>query len=136
MDNWFLLYLLTRLDAVNGLSFPLIFLPSLFTVGATVYAFFPVEKYSWTTKEDVALAETRRTTLLGWRNKFAVPLLVIGTLIAVFLPSKNDVFFIVGGSALIEAAQSDTAKRIGSKSLEAVEAWLDQNMPKKPAPQS
>lgn len=33
--------------------------------------------------------------------------------------------FIAGGVAVIEAAKSDTAQRLASKSIVAIESWLD-----------
>lgn len=43
----------------------------------------------------------------------------------ILIPSQKDAMFIAGGVAVIEAAKSDTAQRLASKSIVAIESWLD-----------
>lgn len=126
MENWFTLYLITRLDGVNGA------LSAFTAIGGMGAALLGI--FGGLMKMDGGpFDEEASTKTLGWAKRFFIACLV-GAAGLIFIPTKNDVFFIVGGSALIEAAKTDTAKRIGSKSLEAVETWLDENMPKKAEP--
>lgn len=49
---------------------------------------------------------------------------VAAVIVTVLAPSRSDLMFIVGGSAVVEAASSDRAKGIADQSLKAVEKWL------------
>lgn len=47
-------------------------------------------------------------------------------LIIIFVPSQKAAMFIVAGTGVVEAAKTDTAQRIASKSVGVVEKYLDE----------
>lgn len=110
MENVFWLYLITRLDAVNSFAAVITFV--LFSAGgfAVLYGL----------SESVDEARKLGKNLLTGA--------VVAALICAATPTKSDAMFIAGGAAVIEASKSETAQRIASKSVEAVERWLDFNM--------
>ena len=67
-----------------------------------------------------------------WFTRALVTLSISGV-VGVVLPSQRELMVIVGGSALIEAAQSDRVKGIADQSLSVVEGWLkEQNTKETP----
>jgi hypothetical protein len=113
MDNIFLLYLLTRLDALQGLF-----------IGLTIVCGF------------VALMciiignveEIKGVVNWGRRAAFGA---VISAICATLVPTQKDALFILAGIGVIEAAKTDTAKRIASKSVQVIEDFLDSQINKK-----
>ena len=125
MKDWFLLYLLTRVDAVSQIlcgAFSVCVIAAGFIF---VWRFFgeDLDRY-----EGAEVVEKRRADRAA-RDKKVKPLLICAALFAstaTFIPSRNDIIFIAGGTALIEIAKSDKAKSIGSKTLDVVEKYLDE----------
>lgn len=109
----FLLYLLTRLDTVIGLSIGLMI---AFGMGA-LFGFL----FGNIDGSDEALMWGRRS-LIG----FAICAAVFAV-----TPSQKDALFIVAGVGVIEAAKTDTAKRLASKSVQIIEDFLDGQLKKK-----
>lgn len=124
MENWFLLYLLTRIDSLRFLLEGVTFL-GLFTLILGLTPFFIAGKNDRQQPWFIAFVQWHRLGRIIW---------CIAALLYIAIPTKNDVFFIVGGSAIIDAVKSDRAARIGTKSLDAVERWLDENMSDRPNP--
>jgi hypothetical protein len=57
-------------------------------------------------------------------SKTFVTTFCVFVLLLTFTPSRNDVIFIVGGTALIDVAKSERAKSISTKTLDIVEKYL------------
>ena len=112
MEHWFTLYLITRLDTIGCVA---IILAVLFAIVAVFVLAFGYEANNL----DLAKTNARKLLIATACSLF----------VAVFTPSQKDALFIAGGSAVIEAAKSETAQRMASKSVEAVERWIDSVMP-------
>jgi hypothetical protein len=119
MENWFWLYLITRIDAVGHLFGVIAVLTMIAVAAATVcYIIVSVENRSGEWPPCIKRGIIRGIVFI------ALPAAILATL----LPTKNDLFFILGGAALIEVAQTDEANRLASKSVQAVEQWLDKQI--------
>lgn len=120
MEDWFLLYLLTRVDAVKGFAVVLSFLLGCSGAIALICYFDSFEDFP----EEAA-------RLLQYAKRIAW-LFLVAVVIAIFTPSRNDVIFIAGGSAILEASRSGRAQAIGSKTLDVIESYLDDAVKKAP----
>jgi len=117
MSDWFLLYLLTRVDALKmALEFMSFLSVIVWVFILAAHAAIVIHSEGFGLEERCALKKA---------TKFVVSASIVIWVLAAVTPSRNDIIFIVGGSALIEAAQSDRAKSIGSKTLDVVEKYLD-----------
>ena len=112
MEHWFTLYLITRLDTIGCVA---LLLAVLFAIVAVFVLAVGYEFNNF----DRAKTNARKLLIAATCSLF----------VAVFTPSQKDALFIAGGSAVIEAAKSETAQRVASKSVEAVERWIDSVMP-------
>lgn len=107
----FWLYLLTRLDGINtimavGSIIGLIVL----TLGFT---------FSLFSFDEGSVETGNRLLSYKW---FFIPFMVL----AVLIPTKNQMLFIISGTGLLEIAKSDEAHRIGGKSVQVFERYLDE----------
>ena len=105
MNETFLLYLFTRLDALNTVLFVFVFCLA-FAAGMAVLAVF-IEGAQFK-----PLAITTTAALLFF------------TLLAVAVPTQKDVAIIVGGSMAISAAKSPQAQEIGGLVYDAIKKQL------------
>ena len=104
----FWLYLLTRLDAINTI----LVMGSILGLMVLSLGFaFSFDEYS---------AKTGNR-LLSYKWVF-IPFMVL----AVLIPTKNQMLFIISGTGLLEIAKSDEAHRIGGKSVQVFEKYLDE----------
>ena len=99
----FLLYLFTRVDAIQGLFFALTLISGVFIFGTGMFAAMSCSEY------EKNVREWCRTALKKWTW-----LPVLCATLTVATPTQKDLAIIVGGHFAIEAAQSDTAKKIYS----------------------
>ena len=112
MEHWFTLYLITRLDAIGVASLGL----------SLVLAIVALVTFSWGVgvgKLDKVQPRVRKLLIV------AICLFIISVLV----PSQKDAMFIAGGVGVLGATRSETAQRVASKSVEAVERWLDSVAP-------
>lgn len=104
----FWLYLLTRLDVINTI----LVIGSIFGIFALSLGFiFLFDDYTNKTGNK----------LLSYKWIF-IPFMVL----AVLIPTKNQMLFIISGTGLLEIAKSDDAHRIGGKSVQVFEKYLDE----------
>ena len=107
MNETFLLYVLTRL---NGIGFVLTFFSLTGVVCLLAYmAYACIE-------ENKSVSDTAGPY---WKP------LALCVILALLVPSKNDAIFILAGTGVIEAAKTDSAKRIAGKSVEVIGKYLD-----------
>lgn len=99
----FLLYLFTRLD---------ILATGLLLIASCSAVVFPI----------LVMAKNDGLKVSLTLPKWVLAISIIG---AVLVPTQKDALFIVAGTGVLEAAKTDTAKRIASKSVEAFEKALD-----------
>ena len=104
----FWLYLLTRLDAINAI---LVFLSVSGIVALSLGIIFSFDDYS----------DGVSKKLLSYKW-FIIPCIVL----AVLIPTKSQMLFIISGTGLLEIAKSDEAHRIGGKSVQVFEKYLDE----------
>jgi hypothetical protein len=107
MSDWMLLYLWTRLDAVQDLLTAV----GAFGVFAITLALIPI------------LGEG---VFNEWKGRLIRALIAIFAvfLVATAIPTKSDMAIIVGGKFALDAARSETAKEVSSEVLEAIRAQL------------
>jgi len=106
----FWLYLLTRLDAINGI---LVMGSILGLIALTLGFIFSFDEYT----------DKTGNKLLSYKWIF-IPFMVL----AVLIPTKNQMLFIISGTGLLEIAKSDEAHRIGGKSVQVFEKYIDKLM--------
>jgi hypothetical protein len=110
----FLLYLLTRLDAIQGLFFAA-------TTALWIGGFASGLWHFIENEGDAAWRAIRRF----------MPYAIGCAVITALIPTKGDAMFIAAGAGVIEAAKSDTAKRLAGKSVQVIEDFLDKQLTKK-----
>ena len=118
MNEFFFLYLLTRLNGV------------LFMAGATVLCFgvaFLFGFISWTTEYGQEYKDSILATVM---NKSYI--LIMAILVIVLVPNQKEAAFIIAGTGVIEAARTDTAQRLAGKSVQVVEQYLDEILKEEP----
>lgn len=116
MNEIFLLYLWTRLDAIHDVA--------QFIGSATIVLliFSPIGLV-------IILDDMSQVKALWNKAKwYLVPVWVLATVITVLVPTKQDAAIIAGGWVALEAVQSDVAKNIGSKTLTLIEDKLNEEI--------
>lgn len=103
----FWLYLLTRLDVINGI----LIMGSIFGLIALSLGVM----FSFDGNDDVS----KKLLSYKW---FIIPCIVL----AVLIPTKSQMLFIISGTGLLEIAKSDDARRIAGKSVTTFEKYLDE----------
>ena len=104
----FWLYLLTRLDVINTVGFVIALLSGMSYVMGTIFSFD-------------AYDDKIPKMLLSWKWVFFV-----SSLLLVLVPNQKQMMFIISGTGLLEIAKSDDAQRIGGKSVQVFEKYLDE----------
>ena len=113
MFEVFLLYLITRLDALKTIA-------EFFMFGGTFFMVISGVGYF------VCEVDGSKNLKLMWEKCFGFSKYVIlSYVIVIITPTQEDVKFIIAGTGLIEMAKSDTAKNIANKSVNIVEKYLD-----------
>lgn len=112
----FLLYVWTRLDPIVG----------VLMISTLVLAISIIANVIFSCDE----IGDRKKQLIDIRKKlfFAISFTIAG---AVLIPNSKDSLLIMGGSAVLDAARSDSAKRIASKSVELIERAIDRHLKEK-----
>lgn len=127
MNTAFLIYLVMQLDSLNS---ALTALAALASVALVIAILFNV--MIWDDVVNPILGEQDRGGLddiTSVRKKLTV-LFAVLVLIATLMPSTKTAIYMIGGSATIEALQSDEAKEIGGKALELLQKKLDEELGK------
>lgn len=124
MDYIWLLWLITRLDEIKNFvggfgSFCAIAMIVCVAVWFFASVVLPDINNGQTKEQENASKKSLNFIYLF------ITLMVLSQLVKALIPSKEDALYIAGGAAVIEAAQSDTAKRLASKSVKVVEDYLD-----------
>lgn len=112
MDNLWMLYWVTRLDSINNLF------TGLLTVGFGI-GFMNLIVGTMLYSED---GMPKWLYVSIWC--LSVFMIVFGAIGKTLVPTKEDAYVIAAGVAVTEVAQSESAKRIASKSVSVIEAWL------------
>lgn len=104
----FWLYLLTRLDAINGVLVVSSIIGSI-TLGLGIV--FSFDEYSQKFSQKILSYK--------W-------IIIAFMTLSLLIPTKNQMLFIISGTGLLEIAKSDEAHRIGGKSVQVFERYLDE----------
>ena len=121
--DWFTLYLLTVLPNLRDAAIP-------FLVMSFITALFAIPLYFISAAgmgddyERNAKEATRYNNSAKRAMRWSLGVVLVSGSVATFVPTQNQLVFIVAGSTLIEAAQSDRVKGIADQSLSVVEKWL------------
>lgn len=118
MDNVWLLYWITRLDAIGSVF------------GGIALVSFTALIINLVVGTMMMLGGDLSKKIYKYIFISAGILLGIGIVGKTLTPSKEDALMIAGGVVLTEIVQSEAAGRIASKSVLVVENWLDKNIPK------
>ena len=107
MNEYFLLYLFTRLGAIKEF-FSILTAVTGFSVGVLYDALY---------FEQIDLKGLRR---------LSVPLFIFGCFGAILVPTKQDVAIILGGKMAIDVARSQEVSDVSKKILQAINKKLDE----------
>ena len=114
MHEMIWLYLLTSLDGIICLAWMTL------VIGGVCWVF-----YLMATHDSFLFAkgegEEKRARVWPYWKLFATCVVIL-----VLVPDQKQATFILAGTGVIEAAKSDTAKRIAGKSVDVVEKYLDE----------
>lgn len=114
MNEMIWLYLLTRLDGIICLAWMTL------VIGGTCWGMYLMATYDQFLFMDEDREEKRARVWPLWK------LFAGCVVILVLVPDQKQATFILAGTGVIEAAKSDTAKRIAGKSVDVVEKYLDE----------
>jgi hypothetical protein len=103
MDEVWLLYWFTRLDAVNGMGVMFAVVGAFATFATIVFGSLD------------GASSTLRTV-----RRLTIPVTILGLLIITFVPTQRDMAIIVGGTMAIKAAKTPEASALGSELYNAV----------------
>lgn len=119
------LYLFTRLDNIKEISGIFLVICAVLLTGSFIVMTInnPDQDYSRSEKRDHEQAKRMFNAMKPW---FFVLLFIV-----VFVPNQKTAMFIVAGTGVVEAAKTDTAQRIASKSVGVVEKYLDEMLAEK-----
>lgn len=109
----FLLYLWTRLDALQTVAFG-----AALCLAMAIFAILMSE--GDVLESDGGKKWVKRFVIVGFVGIFAV----------VIIPSKKDAALMLAGYSVIEIARSETAGRLASKSVQLIEQTLDSYLKK------
>lgn len=109
-EEVFWLYLLTRLDVINGVGFVVALLSGMAYVMGIILSY-----------DDMNTDDRPTKMLLSWKWVFFV-----SSLLLVLVPNQKQMMFIISGTGLLEIAKSDDAQRIAGKSAATFEKYLDE----------
>ena len=115
MNELFLLYLWTRLDAIKGFAIviPLASMGIAFIIALVDIEYDGFAQRFWK----------------SWRH-LAYILWTFSIAVLIFLPSKTDAAIIAGGWLVKEAATSEVAKNIGERTYKLIAGKLDEELAK------
>lgn len=118
----FLLYLFTRLDAVGIIS-----LMSTVILGVVLLIAFFIKIDSDPDSQYEKKSYNRASGVIDKTKWWFVLALAVTAL----TPSQKSAMFIIAGTGVIEAAKTDTAQRIATKSVGVIEKYLDEALAEK-----
>ena len=115
MGDMFLLYLLTRLEAIKLLC---LFVCLGYFIITVIWFLMSLDDSSYySSKAKEKMSDT---------SKLYIP--IISTILLVLLPTKEDMMFVVAGTGIMEIAKNEDIKRIAGKSVTIFEKYLDDMM--------
>lgn len=122
MTTYSQLYWLTRLDSINTLSFIIVVICSIVIMFTTIHLFASFDYYNDEDKEQIMTKNIR---------KYSIYLLIPFSIITIFLPTKNEMIFIVAGTKTINFIEKDTSiNKIPSQTTAIISKMLEENINK------
>lgn len=123
------LYWITRLGAIDGVSFVLCILSLIITIVSMIGYFIIsscIVDYKHRGREEFAEEYTQYKKLWEKVLKIAASILIICGLIQIFVPSRKDALLIYGvGGTIDYIKQNPTAKQLPDKCVNALDKWVD-----------
>lgn len=117
------LYWLTRLDGIQTLSGVIVVLGIIAIFD--IWLSFVMDMWSYEDEDD----RVKQKKLWNKRMKIIACIVTFFALVGVFMPSKNDVIFIIAGGKTIEFIQSDTSiNKIPEQTTRYISEFLEQQI--------
>lgn len=116
MDNYILLYLITRLDGLKGLL--------CFFIGICM-AFILIKIINKLADDEYTRFEDKH-----WMFKYVEKIATLLIIVVVLIPSKSDVVSIYTGSVVISTLDAERSKDIVDKTIKVIEKKLDDDLKK------
>lgn len=127
MNDVLLLYLFTRLDAINVLALVLAMGGGVAAVAAAMTAWAKEDTAEiWAREPENPRYKNRMASAAALRAKIR-PLAIFAfafAVVTVAIPSKTDVAVIVGGKIALDVGRSETAQEVGQEVVDAIRAQL------------
>ena len=121
MSNYSKLYWLTRLDNIQAL-FTILFV----VCGIILFVYYLLMILTCEGDADELKEYSQK---YGKYKKFAFWVIIPISIIATFLPSKNEVIFIVAGGKTMDFVQSDTSlNKIPAQTTQLITKYLDEKL--------
>lgn len=128
MSTYSKLYWLTRLDNLDGLLIALIVVSAISILVIALFRFMTADFDEFYDEEVVKERKELRSKFTS-KIKYIVAVLVVSVLLKVFLPTKNEVIFIVAGGKTLDYIKSDTSlSKIPYQATKYVSDYLDKKI--------
>lgn len=108
MSNYLKLYLLTRLDGVNGLLVAVIIIGIIAIIGFILFNLISRDFDEFHHGKELEARLSTRKTITG-QLKWIVPVTIFSILFFTALPTQRDVIFIVAGGKTIDFIENDSS---------------------------
>ena len=123
------LYWITRLGAIDSISFVLYILSLIATIISIIGYFITnaeIIEYESKGREESAKEYTQYRKIWERVLKIEVIILIVCGLIQIFVPSKKEAFLIYGVGGTIDYVKSNpVAKKLPDKCVNALDKWVD-----------
>lgn len=125
MNEILMLYLWTRLDAIQLFLVLSSTFGVVFCVVVFIFTANPPHKYGWISDKDFEQIKELRKKLSNYAKRIflLIPVLIV---VLVLLPTKKDSVIIAGGWLAKEVSQSEIAQTIGDKTYRLITGKLDE----------
>lgn len=108
MSNYSKLYWLTRLDNINGFAI-VIAIISIVTIAITlIWCAITSDFDEYESRDEIGKRKALRAKARGYIKSYVISF-VVSLVLLIFLPTKNEVIFIVAGGKTMNFIQSDTS---------------------------
>jgi hypothetical protein len=117
MNNYSTIYWLTRLDAIN-----IFFAIMLFVSAISLLFYYIIYQCECHGEDD----QKEYKKSYGIIKKISVPFVVVGIMVTVFLPNKNEAILIMAGGKTLDFVQNDTSlSKIPAQTTAIISGYMD-----------
>jgi uncharacterized membrane protein len=127
MNNYSKLYWFTRLDHFSDFIVSVAIILFLIAVILLVRAYCFMDKEFERDERKLEIDAERKVALK--KSKVLIPIAFVIIMLTLFIPSKNEVIFIMAGGKTLDYVQSDTSlSKIPYKATEVIVNYLDKTI--------